>query len=231
MNRSHVNHIVAEAQRFVDSFQFALPPFAQWSLADWQRHLPDADEIVAHRLGWDITDFGAGDFARFGLVLFTLRNGALANLQSGKGKLYCEKLLICQPDQMNPLHYHWTKVEDIINRGGGDFVLELFNGNADGSRDEQNAVRVKTDGLWRSIPAGGQVRLRAGESITLEPYCYHRFWAERAPVLVGEVSLVNDDLHDNCFFEPVGRFPQIEDDVAPERLLVCDYERYLRDVK
>ena len=31
---------------------------------------------------------------------------------------------------------------------------------------------------------------------------------------------------DNRFLEPVGRFPEIEEDVAPVRLLVGDYSRY-----
>jgi D-lyxose isomerase len=45
-------------------------------------------------------------------------------------------------------------------------------------------------------------------------------------VLVGEVSTVNDDSTDNRFFEPVGRFPEIIEDVAPRHLLVGDYGLY-----
>jgi D-lyxose ketol-isomerase len=47
-------------------------------------------------------------------------------------------------------------------------------------------------------------------------------------VLVGEVSLVNDDNIDNRFFDPVGRFPAIEEDEPPLYLLCNDYSRYYR---
>ena len=45
-------------------------------------------------------------------------------------------------------------------------------------------------------------------------------------MLVGEVSTVNDDGMDNQFLEPVGRFPEIVEDVAPIHLLVGDYVHY-----
>jgi D-lyxose ketol-isomerase len=58
---------------------------------------------------------------------------------------------------------------------------------------------------------------------------YHRFYGEsgKGRVLVGEVSAVNDDRTDNRFYEPVGRFPEIEEDEKPLHLLVTDYPRYL----
>jgi D-lyxose ketol-isomerase len=70
------------------------------------------------------------------------------------------------------------------------------------------------------------VTLSPGESITLPPYCYHAFWGAESHVLVGEVSTVNDDSADNRFYEPVGRFPAIEEDEAPLYLLVNDYVHY-----
>ncbi|WP_407543294.1 D-lyxose/D-mannose family sugar isomerase [Deinococcus radiomollis] len=48
------------------------------------------------------------------------------------------------------------------------------------------------------------------------------FWAEDAPVLAGEVSTINDDAGDSRFLNPLGRFPAIEKDEAPYRLLVGD---------
>jgi D-lyxose ketol-isomerase len=45
-------------------------------------------------------------------------------------------------------------------------------------------------------------------------------------VLCGEVSLVNDDHTDNRFYEPAGRFPEIEEDEPPLHLLVTDYVHY-----
>ena len=46
-------------------------------------------------------------------------------------------------------------------------------------------------------------------------------------VLIGEVSTVNDDETDNIFREPIGRFAEIEEDVAPTHLLVSDYDAWL----
>ena len=42
-------------------------------------------------------------------------------------------------------------------------------------------------------------------------------------VLLGEVSQCNDDNTDNRFRPPVGRFPKIEEDEAPYRLLCNEY--------
>jgi len=54
----------------------------------------------------------------------------------------------------------------------------------------------------------------------------HKFWATGGRVLAGEVSLVNDDAKDNRFYEPIGRFPAIEEDEPPLYLLCTDYPRY-----
>jgi len=42
-------------------------------------------------------------------------------------------------------------------------------------------------------------------------------------VLLGEVSQCNDDNTDNRFYEKVGRFPAIEEDEPPYRLLCDEY--------
>ena len=67
--------------------------------------------------------------------------------------------------------------------------------------------------------------LKAGESITLTPRMYHKFWAgEDGGVLVcGEVSTINDDMIDNRFAEKVSRFAKIEEDELPLRLLGNEY--------
>ena len=51
------------------------------------------------------------------------------------------------------------------------------------------------------------------------------FWAKEGSgaVLIGEVSQCNDDNTDNRFLEPMGRFPQIEEDEPPLRLLCTEY--------
>jgi len=44
-------------------------------------------------------------------------------------------------------------------------------------------------------------------------------------VLLGEVSQCNDDNTDNRFNPPVGRFPIIEEDEPPYRLLCNEYPK------
>ena len=223
MKRSEINTIMRSASSFIHECGLFLPPFASWSAADWQAKGVEVREIVEHRLGWDVTDFGSGDFARRGLFLFTIRNGHPARPQS---KPYAEKLLIVQEGQVTPLHFHWKKTEDIINRGGGALAVKLYNSRPDEGVDDQTNVHVSMDGVARVVPPGGVVELRPGESITLTPYLYHEFWGVGGRVLVGEVSSVNDDATDNRFYEPIGRFPTIEEDEPPLHLLCTDYARY-----
>ncbi len=120
------------------------------------------------------------------------------------------------------MHYHRVKMEDIINRGGGKLVVQLYNSTQDEGLDSSDVV-VNTDGLKHTIQAGGKVILHPGESITIPQYRYHTFWAEESRTLVGEVSLVNDDNLDNRFYEQMDRFTIVEEDELPFRLLVSDY--------
>lgn len=214
-----------KADDFIKSRGFYLPPFAYWTPEAWKLKGPEVSEIVANKLGWDITDFGRGDFNAFGLFLFTVRNGNLQNWQTLKGKLYAEKIMIVEDGQTTPMHFHWKKMEDIINRGGGELLIQLYNATPDEQLDGQNEVHIAVDGLRRSLQPGATLRLAPGESITLEQRCYHKFWG-CGRLLVGEVSLVNDDQNDNRFYEPVGRFPEIEEDVPPLYLLCNDYDQY-----
>lgn len=230
MKRSQINALLREAEAFCHAQRFYLPRWAHWTLDEWRAQSADLSQIINHGLGWDITDFGQGQFSRLGLILFTIRNGD--PLGQDLSKLYAEKLLIVEPGQKTPLHFHWQKTEDIINRGGGDLVVELYNSTPDGGLDAAE-VAVRLDGIVHHVPAGGRCTLRPGDSITLVPGLYHAFWGEGAPasqagrVLVGEVSSVNNDATDNRFYEPLGRFPEIEEDEPPRRLLVTDYGRFL----
>jgi D-lyxose ketol-isomerase len=226
MKRSEINAVMQDVDAFLREMRFHLPPWAHWSLGEWRARKGDVREVMERRLGWDITDFGRGNFRAYGLFLFTLRNGTLEALRAGNGKSYCEKILVGDPGQMNPLHYHWTKTEDIINRGGGNLIVQLYNATPEGGLAGTDA-QVMCDGVKRVVQAGGTLCLKPGESVTIEPYCWHRFWFEGGRVLMGEVSLVNDDNTDNCFNEPLGRFPDIEEDEAPLYLLVNDYARFL----
>jgi len=226
MKRSEINKIMREADAFIRLNGFQLPPFAYWTPSDWETKGPETREIVEHQLGWDITDFGQGDFRQIGLFLFTLRNGTLQELKSGTGKVYAEKIMVVETGQITPMHFHWTKTEDIINRGGGRLVIQLYKSTTD-EKLADTEVNISMDGVCRAVKAGGLVTLSPGESITLPTGCYHKFWGDGSRILVGEVSVVNDDNVDNRFYEPVGRFPAVEEDQPPLYYLTSDYQQHL----
>lgn len=225
MKRSEINRIMVDAKGLMEKHRFYLPAWADWHLSDWKENKEKVSQVMDNMLGWDITDFGSGDFDKRGLFLFTLRNGRL-NVDK---KTYAEKIMIVKECQETPMHYHWSKMEDIINRGGGNLVIELYNSTpTDGLSDSPVTFRI--DGVQHTIPAGGKVILAPGESICIEQKIYHRFYGEpgKGTVLVGEVSMVNDDNQDNRFYESVGRFPLIDEDAEPLHLLVSDYDNLVR---
>jgi D-lyxose ketol-isomerase len=224
MKRSEINRLIQSSIEFFDQMNFKLPPWAFWKPADWKGKYETCSEIAHNMLGWDLTDFGSGDFHRSGLILFTIRNG---NIKKDK-KPYAEKIMIVEEMQETPMHFHWSKMEDIINRGGGNLVMELWNSTPD-EQISNGPFTVKTDGVLRKLMPGNKIILTPGESICLVQGLYHRFYGEagKGKVLVGEVSAVNDDNTDNRFNPPVGRFPEIEEDEAPLHLLVSDYPYYL----
>jgi D-lyxose ketol-isomerase len=217
MKRSEINAAIQSMIDLARSHQFHLPPFAHWTPEEWHTKGTEYDEIRAAGLGWDVTDFGKDDFARFGLTLLTIRNGVEGQPDS---KSYCEKLMMVNEGQTTPLHFHWSKTEDIINRGGGRMVCELRSATPDELLSDA-PVRVSMDGRQLEVPSGTELVLEPGQSITLAPYQYHAFWAEPGggAVLLGEVSAVNDDARDNRFLEALPRFPGIEEDEPPLRLL------------
>ena len=222
MKRSEINAIIKDAIKFIDGQHFALPPFAFWTPEEWVDKGHECDEIRDNMLGWDITDYGLGKFNEVGLVLVTIRNGNQNNTKYLKP--YAEKLLISQENQVCPMHFHWSKMEDIINRGGGIMVMKLYNADENDALADTD-VSVVCDGVKKTVPAGTELELRPGESVSLPPRMYHAFWAKKGfgPVLIGEVSRCNDDNTDNRFFEPMGRFPEIIEDEAPFRLLCNEY--------
>jgi D-lyxose ketol-isomerase len=224
MKRSEVNSIITGAKKFFAEHHFLLPEWAFWSPENWKGAYNKCFEIIDNKLGWDITDFGSEDFEHKGLSLFTIRNGNW----NKKDKMYCEKIMIVDEDQETPLHFHWNKTEDIINRGGGNLVLELFQATSD-DKLSHDQVNVSIDGVVKTVNAGEPLILTPGNSICLKPRLYHRFYGQKGKgkVLIGEVSVVNDDTNDNRFYETIGRFPEIIEDQKPVHLLVNDYEKYL----
>lgn len=222
MKRSEINAAIREMEALAKKHGFALPPFCNWEPEEWESKGSEYDEIRDNMLGWDITDYGLGNFDKVGFALITLRNGNQHNPKYKK--VYAEKLLMLKEGQHSPMHFHWKKSEDIINRGGGTLIIHLYNDKGDGSLDDTD-VLVNQDGRSYYVKAGTGVELKPGESITLWPHQYHDFDVKEGTgtVLIGEVSMCNDDNTDNRFYEPVGRFPEIEEDEKPYRLLCIDY--------
>lgn len=224
MKRSAINKYIAEASDFFAANQFILPPYADWTPEEWQHRGSDVDEIRTSRLGWDVTDFASENFDSLGLTLFTLRNG-LAGAKPAK--IYAEKIMFVRENQVTPFHFHVCKTEDIINRGGkgtGRLAVQLYNSDEHGGF-AKSQVSVSCDGVVREVEAGGMVFLGPGESITLAPYLYHKFFAVDGHGLIGEVSSVNDDESDNRFKDPLPRYPEIQEDEPPLRLLCTEYPK------
>jgi len=226
MKRSEINKALKEMEEFIGEYRFALPPFCHFTPDDWLTKGSDYDEVRDNMLGWDITDYGLGDFSKTGFSLITIRNGNLAKKEKYT-KTYAEKLLYLREEQYAPLHFHWEKMEDIINRGGGNILIRVYNSTSDEGLDKVNDVEVNMDGRKLMVPAGTQVRLTPGESITIQAFMYHDFSVEKGtgPVLLGEVSQCNDDNTDNRFYESIGRFPAIDEDEPQYRLLCNEYPR------
>lgn len=212
--RSLVNRTIDQAHALLAARGLRLPAFAYWSPARWAEAGPEADEVRACHLGWDVTDFASGDFPRIGRCLFTLRNGTPPGGHAAKP--YAEKLIIDPEGQRAPPHFHRSKIEDIINRQGGNLLVALGAGSA-------APVRVQVDGMSRTVAPGGTVRLEPGQSLCIPPGTIHQFWGEAGTgvTISGEVSSVCDDHADNAFLGGFHRFPVIIED-EPARWLLCN---------
>ncbi len=215
MRRSEINNLIEDSIRFIGKMNFKVPGWARWRVADWQGRGAECAEIADNFLGWDVTDFGSGRFTECGLILLTVRNGNPKH--PGYIKKYAEKIMVVREGQLTPIHFHWSKMEDIINRGGGNLVLHVWKSAGDETLSEEE-VAVSVDGIERRVKAGAPVILKPGESIFFAPGMYHKFYGEpgKGRVLVGEVSSINDDTRDNRFLEPLPRFPAIEEDAPIE---------------
>lgn len=192
MKRSEINNAYRKAGACFAQHQWALPPNPKW----------------------DITDFGLGDFARFGLTLINL----------AAEPEYCEKLMYAWQDQTTPCHTHARKKEDIICRAGS-LRLQLWSSRPDPvtMKSAEAEVTAPVNGEPRTFPAGALIILRAGERVTLVPGVWHAFAPASAECIIGEVSTANDDLNDNYFLDPqVGRFPGIEEDEPAAIRLLSD---------
>lgn len=218
MKRSDINQYIKEAKDFFNKHHFYLPAWTNWSPQEWATKGDECLEITKNQLGWDITDFSKGDFINEGLTLITVRNG---NVKLDK-KTYCEKIMMVRRNQVTPIHFHWKKMEDIINRAGGILCMKLWKATKDEELSNESFF-IQIDGVRTAVEPGEVVKLKPGESISFEPYIYHTFWAEEDNCMVGEVSTVNDDVSDNRFYEQLGRFSIIEENEPAKFLLLNEY--------
>lgn len=190
MKRSDINRAFRDATAFFTRHGWALPPNAKW----------------------DITDFGLGDFARYGLTLVNL----------AEEPEYCEKLMYARQGQTTPWHMHARKKEDIICRAGV-LTLELAPAKPGSPKAVTGKFTVKVNGESRPIAADGKLVLPAGSRVTLTPGIWHAFYPTSSECVIGEVSTANDDQNDNFFLDPeVGRFPGVEEDAASAIRLLSD---------
>ena len=144
MKRSEINQALKEMEAMIQKYRFALPPFCNFTPEEWEEKDHEYDEVRDNMLGWDITDYGLGRFHEIGFSLITLRNGNPKKTNQYP-KTYAEKLLYIKEGQMAPMHFHWYKMEDIINRGGGNVLIRVYNSTPEGGFADTD-VTVHCDG-------------------------------------------------------------------------------------
>ncbi|XME02284.1 D-lyxose/D-mannose family sugar isomerase [Lachnospiraceae bacterium C1.1] len=227
MKRSEINKIIKDMEELCKSCNFNLPFFSKWTADDIKKANEEYDEIFDNFLGWDITDFGLGDFYKYGMGLFTIRNGNIF-MKDKYPKTYAEKIIAMYPGQRAQIHYHIAKMEDIINRGGNDISIKVWNGSKDFKLLDTD-VTIHTDGRKYIVPAGSEIVLHPGDSITITPFLFHDFIVPETGgmTLIGEVSMCNDDNNDNYWFNrSVGRFSDVEEDEEIYRVLCNEYGKF-----
>ena len=92
MKRSEINKALKELEAMCEKHHCYLPPFCHFTPEEWAEKGHDYDEIRDNMLGWDVTDYGEGDFEHLGLALITVRNGNVNNPKYTKA--YAEKLIM-----------------------------------------------------------------------------------------------------------------------------------------
>jgi D-lyxose ketol-isomerase len=224
MKRSFIDARIDTMLEFCERFGARLPPFALWGEDDYRVDKTAAARILDGGLGWNVVEFQPGQFAEAGLSVFTLRMGDWRQLSHGRGRLYAEKILLAENGQRTPHHYHIVKTEDIVNRGGARFVVELVKVDRAGVALNEG-FRVLKDVTTLDLKPGARVILEPGESLTLDPFVAHAFWAEGGATLAGEISLANDDRTDNYFLPAPPPPAAIEEDAPRRFITVRDHAR------
>ena len=168
MKRSEINAAINTAKKMMDEYNWTLPEWGYWSKEDYKDKPEIRKYLKSHQMGWDVTDFGKDNFNSQGITLFCIRNG----VQGAKDdKPYAEKLLFMQEGQEIPFHSHKVKLEDIINRGGGDLAIEFLEVDKD-FRELQKEIEVLVDGKIIKIHPHKPLILKTGQSVTVDRNVY-----------------------------------------------------------
>ena len=171
MKRSEINQAIMEAKKMMEEYLWILPQWGYWSKDDYSKQPTTSHYLKEHQMGWDVTDFGKGLFNQQGITLFCIRNGIQGNTED---KPYAEKLLFMQEGQEIPYHSHKVKLEDIINRGGGDLAIEFVE--VDEHLKEKNSkINILVDGVEVEVLPHEPLILKRGQSVTVERNIYHKF--------------------------------------------------------
>ena len=213
MKRSEINKAIQTAKEMMEKYSWTLHHWAYWAKSEYENKSELREYLNNHQMGWDVTDFGKGIFHEQGITLFCIRNGIQGDAND---KPYAEKLLFMQEGQEIPFHSHKIKLEDIINRGGGDLAIEFLEVD-EKNQELSNKISVLVDGEKNLLAPHEPLILKRGQSVTVDRNIFHRFYAVKGSgmVMAGEVSQVNDDNNDNYFLEPIGRFSEIQEDELP----------------
>jgi len=95
-----------------------------------------------------------------------------------------------------------------------EFRVPEGNGSAVGATYDSHGGVLTLKSAVRVTSTGQRKATITGQSATITRGLCHRFYGEvgTGTVFAAEVSQVNDDLTDNDFLEPLGRFATIEED-------------------
>ena len=163
MKRSEINNAIETAKKMMDTYNWTLPKWGYWSKEDYNNNPEMTKYLKDHQMGWDVTDFGKDNFNSQGITLFCIRNGIQSNFDD---KPYAEKLLFMQEGQEIPFHSHKIKLEDIINRGGGDLAIEFLEID-NNNKQLSKKITVLVDGEKIELDPHEPLILKKGQSVTV----------------------------------------------------------------
>ena len=243
MKRSQINRSIEDALTHPDCPP--LPPWAYWTSSQWQDLTTDANRRAAYAqiwtsgLGWIVTDFGCGDFERYGLTIFVVHNAQLD--RTGEpipgSRNYAQKFLWLKVGQTAPFHHHRVKFENIgqHSRDGNLQAGVRLSWATDDNRSLTDAAVVfHLDGVARQLNNSAQVfSFKRGQSIVLPPGLAHCFsvikeeGGETYPgsVILEEISGAHNDKTDN-YFPELPHSPtrtEIEEDEPARFIMVGEY--------